>query len=274
MPDSENNMKPIGNYFYTPGGNVYYNMAFDEWLFGAVIGHKLASSALLRLYSWNKPGITIGYNQKVEKALDQSRLNPEVPVVRRITGGRAIYHDPGEITFSLSLDINLLATEARSLSAVNTMISMTVVNILKRKNIDAEWSRYNSGTFLSGQAKSETACFDSVSRYEITANGQKIAGGAQRRIGSALIHQGSIKINGITDAPAVGQRGDRGFQSGINIRGKAFTIADFRGEFQNEFSKSLGIEFNESALFEEHLADLSECAFNVSKNPLEKREIV
>ena len=70
----------------------YYNMAFDE----AMVTRYLSSRVpMLRIYGWDKPFITIGYNQDPREAL----LPGDVPFTRRITGGAAILHHD-EITYS------------------------------------------------------------------------------------------------------------------------------------------------------------------------------
>ncbi len=66
------------------------NMAVDEELLDDAVGSG-ASDIIFRLYGWNPKCISLGRNQKS----DFSTGN--IPVVRRLTGGRALLHDD-EIT--------------------------------------------------------------------------------------------------------------------------------------------------------------------------------
>ncbi len=90
-----------GLFIYTPSRDPFLNMAMDEWLFDEVCHGLLADSAILRIYSWSVPAITIGYNQDQNKAVDWGLHRSDTPVIRRITGGRGIFHESTEITFSL-----------------------------------------------------------------------------------------------------------------------------------------------------------------------------
>ena len=275
MAISYNNKRAEGSFFFTPDCEPYYNMALDEWLFAQIINDRSDSSANLRLYSWRNPGITIGYNQKVEMALDQDNLDCDIPVIRRITGGRAIYHDSSEITFSLSMKTDILPEKSRSLSAVNSLVSETIVEILVSCGINAEWRRH-SGHESRPIAKNNqvSACFDSVSRYEITAEGRKVAGIAQRRIGSVIIQQGSIKINGISDYPAVRQRGNANAKPKCNAESKILSINEMKKPFIRSFSGLMLINFVENKLTVNRFSELSESVSFMSQNPLSCREFV
>ena len=75
------------------------NMARDE--------HLLHSAplrpAVLRLYAWTPPTISLGYFQRYADVAGLPADLRDLPVVRRITGGGAILHDR-EVTYSLVLD--------------------------------------------------------------------------------------------------------------------------------------------------------------------------
>ena len=80
------------------GCDPYENMAADEWLMEQAFSRP--GYVALRLYTWNAGAITFGYNQDVDRAVDYSALNG-TPLIRRITGGRALYHDPSELTYAI-----------------------------------------------------------------------------------------------------------------------------------------------------------------------------
>ena len=99
---------PRAIFVFEPESDPYFNMACDNALFSVLSRRSAEVTAILRLYSWKIPAITIGYNQDVSKALDLTRVEDGLPVIRRITGGRAIYHDRSEITFSLTARMDRL----------------------------------------------------------------------------------------------------------------------------------------------------------------------
>ena len=238
-----------GRYFVTPGCDPYYNMAMDEWFFSGFPDNHFYCDAILRLYSWKSGAITIGYNQDSSKGVDGTLLDRNMPIIKRITGGRAICHDPSEITFSLILGLNLMPDRLRSLSETNRLISRTLVDIFRESGIESTWARKSrEGCSGVNRRRDKISCFDSVSRYELTSGTAKIAAGAQRRRGNFMIHQGSIKINGIVDCPAIGQKPDFAISREDKKGKKAYSIDDISDDFGVKFSESLGVEFEFSCL--------------------------
>src|ERR1035437_2101016 len=76
----------------------YENMAIDEYL---ISYYEKTLQPVFRLYGWSPAGISAGKNQEVLKDIDLDRCKKDsVPVVRRITGGGAIYHN-NEVTYSI-----------------------------------------------------------------------------------------------------------------------------------------------------------------------------
>ncbi|MFX1520815.1 MAG: biotin/lipoate A/B protein ligase family protein [Promethearchaeota archaeon] len=77
------------------------NMAIDE----AILFHisEGQSPNTIRTYRWNPSAVSIGYFQSIYEEVDiEACQHLGVDVVRRITGGGAVYHDyEGEITYSV-----------------------------------------------------------------------------------------------------------------------------------------------------------------------------
>jgi len=259
-----------GKYYITAEGDPYYNMALDEWAFGKIQTDSRGCPAMLRLYTWNRGAITFGYNQKFEKAIDTALLEDEVPIIRRVTGGRAIFHDPTELTFSLIMNIDLLPGEKRSLGATNALISDALVAVLKRLGNPVSWLDQSDPDFIGGINGRMKSCFGSVSKYEIIAGVSKIAGGAQRRVGDSLIHQGSIKINGISACPAVGQE-PLEVTSGSNKQKMFYTISDFASIFGEVFGEIFGITFEPSDFFADELEEIGNLRVSLIEKCFEKR---
>ncbi|MHA1291992.1 MAG: lipoate--protein ligase family protein [Promethearchaeota archaeon] len=88
--------------------NGYWNMALDEAILEAAIKKKSPNS--LRFYKWKPSTASIGRNQSLsaEINLEFAKKN-NYNVVRRITGGGAVFHDEiGEITYSIVCPIKFL----------------------------------------------------------------------------------------------------------------------------------------------------------------------
>ncbi len=75
------------------------NMALDEALLDAVAS--APSTAILRTYGWSWATLSLGYFQHLADAQDDPRF-ADAPIVRRPTGGGAIWHDQ-EITYAIIL---------------------------------------------------------------------------------------------------------------------------------------------------------------------------
>jgi lipoate-protein ligase A len=73
------------------------NMALDEALLDVVAAG--LGAAFVRTYGWTTPTLSLGYFQHLDQARADSRFQ-SVPVVRRLTGGGAIWHHH-ELTYAL-----------------------------------------------------------------------------------------------------------------------------------------------------------------------------
>jgi len=257
-----------GRFYLHKAATAWFNMAFDEWLFERL---QRDEKQLLhvRLYSWNAGAITLGYNQNFEKSINLNLLERNIPVIRRITGGRAIFHDPTEFTITVAAKVAILPEDLRSLSRTNELISSALVSALKSAGLVTEWRKTSDSGFVEKSEPSASACFDSTARYEVSSGGSKIAGGAQRRIGDTFIHQGSLKINGVSACPAIGQKA-------VGLNGEfqkknGFDLETFAPCLQNAISAAFGIELNRAELDKFEQNEIEMIIENISKNPLSKR---
>ena len=78
------------------------NMALDEALLERVAGG--AGTAFLRTYGWTTPTLSLGYFQRLTEVQADPRFR-SVPLVRRLTGGGAIWHHH-EVTYALVVAAN------------------------------------------------------------------------------------------------------------------------------------------------------------------------
>lgn len=140
-------------------------MAVDEHL---LYQYGTADTTILRIYGWSRPCITVGYFQGAREEVNLERCEQQgVDVVRRITGGGAVYHDM-EVTYSLvtkrfPLDV------MESYQSICNMILLGLAHM----GMDASFSPLN----------------------DITIHGRKICGNAQTRKAGVLLQHGTILLD-------------------------------------------------------------------------------
>ena len=84
-------------YITNESNNPKYNLAFEEYCF-----KNLPSDDKYVILWINSPAIIVGKNQNTIEELNTSYIEEEkIEVVRRITGGGAVYHDLGNLNFSI-----------------------------------------------------------------------------------------------------------------------------------------------------------------------------
>jgi len=181
-------------------------MIYDEWRW-MMDGHQSAEknmgvdSALLddcergripptvRLYGWSEPAITIGYSQKAGDELDLERCQElGIAVVRRPTGGRALLH-LRELTYAVVAPVSFVPFN-RGLKATFSTISEALLLGLQGLGIHGD---VNTSKQRPEFARSP-ACFASLNHNEITVDGAKLVGSAQKRTAKAFLQHGSLII--------------------------------------------------------------------------------
>src|SRR5262249_21385494 len=76
------------------------NMAVDAGLLDEVENDPVPRT-ILRFYSWARPTVSLGRNQKIDKAMDVAFCRDNgIDIVHRPTGGRAVLHDD-ELTYAV-----------------------------------------------------------------------------------------------------------------------------------------------------------------------------
>lgn len=211
------------------------NMAIDEALVRALDDGD-ASTPVVRLYGWAEPTISLGYLQDSAPFLSSG-----LPIVRRITGGRAVLHD-AEVTYSV-IAANDAPLFSGGILETYSVISRCIIAALKRAGVDADIYR---GTHQS--AHKNDACFLAPSRYEVLAGGRKLVGSSQRRFKNAFLQHGSIlfKVDAQANARVFGPEaaGRMASVSSFSSVGES----EFAGMLAGEFAAGLGVSFVESAL--------------------------
>ncbi len=165
--------------------NAALNMAIDE----AVLTHHLNGEAppTLRVFRWVQPAISLGRFQNVEREIlsDVCRQRG-VALVRRPTGGRAVYH-LNEVTYSLVSGKRYGIPSG--VVAAYAYLAQGLQAALATLGVHAELSEEHVSKNPSA------ACFASSTQADLTSNGFKLIGSAQVWKDDALLQQGSLPLD-------------------------------------------------------------------------------
>ncbi|HBE03738.1 MAG: hypothetical protein A2096_17940 [Spirochaetes bacterium GWF1_41_5] len=142
---------------------------------------------LIRIYEWNAPSISLGISQDPGAV---RKIIPDIEIVQRITGGRAVLHD-NEITYSIAASVYSLFFGG-SLYDTYKKISSVLEAFFLRIGVPAAVQRQKKHSAVPGRSQ---VCFASPSLYEITTPLGKIAGSAQKRDAQAFLQHGSIPVH-------------------------------------------------------------------------------
>lgn len=178
----------------TPPTDGVTNMAVDEALWrGRQAG---TSPPTLRFFAWAPPTVSLGYGQPLDQAVDVAacrRLG--VGLVRRPTGGSAIYHDSParELTYSVAAASEDLGVSADLLETYR-WVARALLRGLRALGAPAE-------IVQAGRQRGPAPafCFARTGRYEIEVEGRKLVGSAQRRQGTVFLQHGSVLLGADAD---------------------------------------------------------------------------
>jgi lipoate-protein ligase A len=141
----------------------------------------------LRLYRWAPPCLSFGRHEPALRRYDRSRIEAlGLDVVRRPTGGRAVWH-AHELTYALAMPDGMLGGLRESYHEIHRMLLLA----LHRLGVPAEMAPAVSAAGLGAGA-----CFAAPAGGEIVAMGRKLVGSAQLRESGALLQHGSILLGG------------------------------------------------------------------------------
>ena len=170
------------------------NMAIDEAVWrGRQAG---ISPPTVRFFAWAPPTVSLGYGQPLDQHVNvEACRRLGVGIVRRPTGGSAIYHDgpERELTYSVVASTDDLGG-VRDLLGTYQWIGRALVAGLRALGAPVEMV-----AVASGGDPTPAFCFARTGRYEIEIDARKVVGSAQRRHGRCFFQHGSILLG--VDAP-------------------------------------------------------------------------
>ena len=138
----------------------YHNLAVEEYL------TKSVSDDELILYLWqNEHTIVVGRNQNVWKECNvESFLNDNGKIVRRLSGGGAVYHDLGNLNFTFCAKVENYNVDKQL---------AVIIRALKMLGIMAQ----------------------KTGRNDITIEGKKFSGNAFYQTGDCCYHHGTLLVD-------------------------------------------------------------------------------
>lgn len=196
--------------------NPYFNLALEEHIFKTVG----MDDDFIILWQ-NDKTIVIGRHQNtIEEVNSDFVKENNINVVRRITGGGAVYHDLGNLNFSFITGYD------KNDKIDYKKYTIPVINALDKIGIKAE---------LSG-------------RNDLTIDGKKFSGNAQSLHKGRILHHGTLLFNSDLDvvSKALNVKADKIKSKGIkSVRSRVTNISDYLdksieiGEFKDILLKNL-----------------------------------
>lgn len=198
----------------------YFNLALEEY-----VVKNIDISSLFVIWQ-NSPVVVIGKNQNSldEVNIDFLKQN-DIALVRRISGGGAVYHDLGNLNFTF------VAPTTKGVGFDFVRFTNPIIKTLEKIGIKA---RHDG-------------------RNDITIDGKKFSGNAQFRYGNRVMHHGTLLYNvnleNMVNALNVSleKMGDKGVKS---VRSRVTNISEHLTnnltveEFKDLLVKNLKAEVN------------------------------
>lgn len=160
------------------------NMAIDE----AILIHHIRGEVppTLRVFNWQQPSISLGRFQSIEREIVADVCEQlHVGLVRRPTGGRAVYHRD---EFTYSIVTGKREGVPAGVVAAYAYLAQGLLAALQCLGVYAVMSEDHVSKNPSA------ACFASSTQADLSASGYKVVGSAQVWKDESLLQQGSLPL--------------------------------------------------------------------------------
>lgn len=196
------------NIIISPSTVPAFNIAAEEYLFSK------AGEEFLLLYR-NDPSVIIGSNQAVVNEVDMDYcIEQNIRVIRRLSGGGAVYHDRGNLNFSFIRDKSGAPLSARFLDPVVEVLHRLAIPVEVRKRKDL---------WLNGYKISGTASH--VSRNRELHHGTLLYDVNLKMLQRALTAENGLLIQKATASVSSPVMNIRSYIT--SVKGEAPEVADF-----------------------------------------------
>lgn len=183
-----------------------HNMALDAALLRAAEEDGLCA---LRLYAWDPPTLSFGRNEPALKRYDRNAIAARsLAVVRRPTGGRAVWHDR-EVTYAVAAPAAVFGSLRETYREIHAMLAEALAALGARVLLAGDRPAAGVGA---------GACFASAAGGEVmAATGGKVVGSAQVRGDGAFLQHGSVLLAAEQDVVAAVTLGEAAAPSATGL---------------------------------------------------------
>lgn len=146
--------------------------------------------AFLRLYRFDPPCLSLGRNEPAERYDRGAIARLGLDVVRRPTGGQAVWHDD-EVTYAVAAPIAVFGGLRNAYRVIHARLADAICSLGADATLALHGTRPSS-TIVDRPA----SCFALPVGGEVLVAGRKVIGSAQVRTGDAFLQHGSILLGG------------------------------------------------------------------------------
>jgi lipoyl(octanoyl) transferase len=166
------------------------NMAIDEAVWrGRQVG---SAPPTLRFFAWKPPTVSLGYGQPLDAHVDvEACRRLGVGLVRRPTGGSAIYHDGPE----RELTYSVIASNADLGGPADLLATYNWIALALCRGLRALGAPVAIVPIVASTGPTPAFCFARTGRFEIEIDGRKLVGSAQRRLADCFLQHGSVLLD-------------------------------------------------------------------------------
>ena len=224
-------------YIINDSNETAYNIALEEFAF-----KKMLDEDMIFLLWINKPSIIVGRHQNTIEEINRDYVRENgIEVVRRISGGGAVYHDYNNLNYTI------ISKENEDRAFDFKSFSVPVIKTLEELGVKAEFT----------------------GRNDLEIDGKKICGNAQAYINGRIMHHGCLlfDVDLSVLAKALKVSKDKIESKGVkSVRARVTNIVDELPEkitveeFKNlllDYMKREYPEMTEYKLTEEDIAEIN-----------------
>lgn len=211
-------------YLEAKGNDPAYNTALELFAF-----NELAKKDNVFMLWINQPCIVVGKNQNTREEIDQHYCDEhDIKIVRRISGGGAVYHDYNNLNYTI------ISNEDNEADFNFKSLSQPVIDTLAEMGVKAEFT----------------------GRNDLQIGDQKFCGNAQYIKGKRIMHHGCIMfdvdLSVLTKALTVSKdkyesKGKKSVRSRVtnikpHLEDQTLTVKDFMNTLRNLMDKKYHME--------------------------------